>query len=321
MKEIDLRKVKTYPIKDRASKVQASCLAKPYNIEMSLKDFLLSMPDILAAKSMREIVNAVNYACHNKKPVIFGMGGHVVKAGLSPIIIDLIKRGIITAIAANGSFAIHDFEMAWMGKTSEDVQLELEKGTFGMADETGRIINKAIKEGIKKGLGFGEAVGKKINDLNPTFISNSVMAAAYKLNIPATIHVAIGTDIVHMHPSADGGAIGESSFKDFKIFTSVVSKLGSGGVYFNIGSAVIMPEVFLKALSLSRNLGHNTKDFVTVNLDFIQHYRPVQNVVNRPTAGGGKGYAITGHHEIIIPLLAAWIIESLEDSRWVKSSK
>jgi deoxyhypusine synthase len=239
------------------------------------------------------------------------MGAHPIKVGLSPIIIDLMKKNIITAIATNGACIIHDFELSFIGHTSEDVGKELNKATFGMARETGRYLNRAIATVAKKGYGIGKSIGKLISESRFRFKERSIFATAYELDIPATVHIAIGTDIIHMHPDADGCAIGEGSLKDFRLLCSVVSDL-NGGVYINLGSAVIMPEVFLKALTVARNLGNKVEDITTVNMDFIQHYRPRENVLKRPTLQKGSAYALTGHHEIMFPLLAAAIIEEME---------
>jgi deoxyhypusine synthase len=238
------------------------------------------------------------------------MGAHPIKVGLSPVIIDLMEKKIITAIATNGACIIHDFELSFIGHTSEDVGEELQKATFGMARETGRYLNRAIKEGVRKGYGIGKSVGELISKSRFKFKEKSIFASAYELNLPATVHIAIGTDIIHMHPDAEGSTLGEGSFSDFRLLCSVVSDL-EGGVYINLGSAVIMPEVFLKALTVSRNLGNRVENITTVNMDFIQHYRPRENVLKRPTINKGSAYALTGHHEIMFPLLAAAIIEEI----------
>jgi hypothetical protein len=249
-----------------------------------------------------------------RKMILTGIGSHLIKVGLSPIMIDLMERGIITGLAMNGSGIIHDFEMAYMGQTSEDVDREINRGTFGMAEETGRILNTAIEEGVKKGMGLGEAVGRRILSEDYPHHRKSILATGIRLGIPITIHVAIGTDIIHMHPTVNGAAIGEASLRDFRRFTSLVSRL-EGGVYLNIGSAVLLPEVFLKSVTLARNLGYPLRRITTVNMDFIQHYRPLTNVVKRPTQQGGKGYSLTGHHEIMVPLLAAALLEALSPTR------
>lgn len=304
---IDLRKVKTYSLKGRRSKVSLSDSGSPFKPGSRFKDFLVSMPGILAAKDFKEVVEAITNAHRKGKIVVLGMGAHSIKVGLNPVIIDLMKRGILKAVSMNGAGIIHDFEIASAGKTSEDVGESLGHGSFGMAEETGRILNKAITEGVSKEMGIGESVGREILRGKYPYKDKSILATGARLRIPVTVHVAIGTDIIHMHPSVNGSAIGEGSHIDFRIFSSVVSRL-DGGVYINLGSAVIMPEVFLKSLTLARNLGHKVKKFTTVNMDFIQHYRPSANVLIRP---GGKGYAITGHHEIMFPLLAAAVLERI----------
>jgi hypothetical protein len=238
------------------------------------------------------------------------MGAHVIKCGLSPIIIDLMERGIVSAVALNGAGIIHDFELAYTGQTSEDVAEAIATGEFGMGRETGQFLNEAINQGAKEGLGIGEAVGKSLAASAPQYLRYSIVAAGYRLGIPVTVHVAIGTDIIHTHPSANGAALGAGTHQDFKRFIGIIAQL-EGGVYFNIGSAVILPEVFLKAVSAARNLGYTLKDFTTVNMDFIRHYRPTQNVVTRPPADGGEGYTLIGHHELLLPLLAAAVIEKL----------
>ena len=309
-KPISLRGVKTYAINKRKSKVSLSALADPYEKGDTLKTFLDKLPGILAVNDFRTVAQAIVRARKNNKPVILGMGAHPIKVGLTPLIIDLIQRNVITALATNGACIVHDFELAFIGKTSEDVAKELCSGKFGMSRETGKYLNKAIKEGLKRGQGIGKSVGEIIYRSTYEYREKSLFAAACKHGIPATVHVAIGTDIIHMHPEADGSAIGEGSFMDFRLFTSVVSDL-DGGVYINLGSAVIMPEVFLKALTIARNLGNKVENITTVNMDFIQHYRPAENVLRRPTMGKGAGYALTGHHEIMFPLLCAAIVEEI----------
>jgi hypothetical protein len=309
-KPVSLKSVKTYPLCTRKSKESAKTFAGIHTKGDTLQTFIDKLPDSLAAKDFRHIVSAIVSARHNKRPVILGMGAHPVKLGLSPVVVDLMNKGIITAIATNGACAIHDFEIALAGHTSEDVGPELCKGTFGMAQETGRGLNQAINRGVRKGLGIGRSVGECINRGKFGFKDKSIFAAASKLNIPLTVHVGIGTDIIHMHPEADGASIGKGSMNDFRLFAAVISDL-EGGVYINLGSAVILPEVFLKALNVARNLGNKVADFTTVNMDFIQHYRPGQNVLKRPTIMAGRSYALTGHHEIMFPLLAAAVLEGL----------
>jgi deoxyhypusine synthase len=307
---IDFGKINTYSLKSRKSKVKKNEFAMPYKKGAGLRYLLNSLPNILSAKNFKEVVDAIILGKKKGKTVTLAMGAHPIKVGLNPIIIDLMKRGIITHIAMNGACIVHDFELAYVGQTSEDVDHELVTGSFGMAEETGRMLNEAIKNGVKKGFGIGRAVGDLLIKKDFRYNNNSILAAGVRYNIPVTVHVAIGTDIIHMHPSADGAAIGEGSMRDFKTFVSMVSGLEKG-VYINLGSAVLMPEIFLKAVSVVRNLGYRLKDFTTVNMDFIQHYRPNTNVVKRPTIGGGRGYALTGHHEIMLPLLAAAVIEGL----------
>lgn len=309
-KPIDLSKLKTYSIKDRTSKVSVDKLSKVYKKGSSFKDFVKSLPDFLASRNLNSVVEAIVKAHNNRRHVIVGMGAHPIKVGLSPLIIDLMQKGVITAIAANGACIIHDFEISYIGQTSEDVASELCKGSFGMAQETGQMLNDAINKGVKEGFGIGYSVGRFIESSEFKFKDKSIFRAAYELNIPATVHVAIGSDIIHMHKEADGASIGEGSMRDFRIFSSIVSEL-EGGVYINLGSAVILPEVFLKALNIARNLGNKVEEFTTVNMDFIQHYRPSENVLKRPTMMGGQCFALTGHHEIMFPLLHAMVIEAL----------
>lgn len=279
--------------------------------------WLESLPRILAGKDLLEIRDRMVHAVSSNRTIILAMGAHAIKVGLNPIIIDLLDRGIIKGLAMNGACIIHDAELAMAGKTSEDVAAEIGAGRFGMAEETGRFLNEAISEGAEKDLGLGESVGAMLIREDFPFNRHSLLARAYELDIPVTVHVAMGTDIIHFHPSADGASIGKTSHNDFRIFSGLVSEL-EGGVFINLGSAVIMPEVFLKALSLVRNLGHEVKDFTTVNMDFIQHYRPMTNVVHRPTLDGGKGFSLTGHHEIMFPLLAAAVIEGLDEKEGKK---
>jgi len=307
---IDFSKVRTYPVTKRFSKVRTSLLGKKIKGGASLRSFLRGLPDILAAQDFKEIARKIA-DCHRKnKTVVLGMGAHPIKVGLSPLIIDFMERGIIDAVALNGAGIIHDFEFAYMGKTSEDVAAALTDGSFGMAEETGAFINQAIVDGSKNRLGIGAAVGQAINKHRLPHRRLSILATAARLGMPATSHIAIGTDIIHMHPTADGKAIGDCSLRDFRMLTSVVATLDRG-IYLNLGSAVILPEVFLKAVSLARNLGHPIRNLTTVNLDFLQQYRPLTNVVNRPTMNGGKGYHLTGHMEIMVPLLFGAVLEEL----------
>lgn len=307
-KPLSSKGLKTYSIKDRKSKVRVEDFASLPPAGLSFNDFLECLPDILAAKDFKSIVSAVLAAHKNKKTVALGIGAHVIKVGLSPLIINLMERGVVSSVAMNGAGVVHDFEVAFAGVTSEDVDKELGAGAFGMAEETGRLLNRAIKKGAKGGL--GRAVGEMIEKSNFPNKDKSILAAGFRLGVPVTVHVALGTDILHIHPSMDGAATGAASLHDFRLFASVVASL-ENGVYINIGSAVIMPEVFLKALTLARNLGHRVEEFTTVNMDFLQHYRPLTNVVRRPTLGKGAGYRLTGHHEIMVPLLYAAIMEGL----------
>ncbi|MCK5254691.1 MAG: hypothetical protein KAQ81_01615 [Deltaproteobacteria bacterium] len=310
-KSINSEEIKTIPLDERPSKVSTKDFGKPYEKGNSFKDFLNTLPAILAAKDIREVAHQAVNAHRNKKPVIFGMGAHVVKVGLNPLIIDLMQRGIISCIAMNGAVAIHDVEIALAGKTSEDVSASLKRGEFGMAGDAANIINQAVKTGADNNWGMGDAIGKELLQLSAPYTEMSLLAMACKNGIPLTVHVGIGTDTIHMHPSFDGAATGKLSHLDFKKFSSLVAQL-EGGVFFNIGSAVIIPEVFLKALSLATNLGGKTNTLTTVNMDFIRHYRPSVNVVQRPTtASNGKGYHLIGHHEIMLPLLSAAILEEL----------
>ena len=309
---VDLGKVKTYPLRERKNKVGIKDFASPAAAGRSVRELLQSLPGILAGTDFCHLVNDIGTAYKKGKPVIAMMGGHVIKCGLSPVIISMMEQGILTCVAMNGAASIHDFEIALIGETSEDVGTNITTGKFGMWEETGRLMNEAVKSGRKSCAGMGLTLGRRLVELEAPHRDASIMAAAFRLNIPATVHVAIGTDIIHQHPEADGAALGETSFTDFRIFISEVSRLRYGGVLLNLGSAVIMPEVFLKALSIARNLGHDIVDFVTANFDMIQHYRPGENVVKRPTNTGGNGYAITGHHEIMIPLLAHAIMDRIE---------
>jgi len=313
LKPVDRAPLKTYPLASRKSKVDRADFARPWKPEGTLEDFLERLPKILAAKDFRAVVSAIVKAHKKSKHVVMAMGAHVMKVGLNPVVVDMMERGVITAIAMNGAGIIHDLELALIGRTSEDVLEGLEQGAFGMAEESADFLNRAIAEAAKEGSGLGQAVGRAVIKENLPFVKDSILATAARLEIPATVHVAIGTDIIHIHPGFDPEAAGKASYDDFRLFASVVAAL-EGGVYMNVGSAVIMPEVFLKALTLVRNLGHQVKRFTTVNMDFLRHYRPMTNVVHRPTASGGQGYALIGHHEIMFPLLAAAVIEKVAPS-------
>ena len=308
-KQIDMANVKTISIKGRKSKVTPIDFARPIDAQRaSFKDFADSLPHILVADDLRNLVNDIVRARQKNKPVILMMGGHVIKVGLSPLIIDLLKRSIITHVAMNSAASIHDVETAVWGKTSEDVAVNLMDGTFGMSKETGDFINHALSRGMKESdEGYAETLGKKIIAAKPRNRNLSILAMCYELDIPVTVHAAIGTDIIHQQASMDGAATGELSYRDFKVFVNSIKNLINGGVVLNFGSAVIMPEVFLKALTVARNLGYKAKGFSTANFDMIRQYRPQMNVVERPTQKYGRGYNFTGHHEIMFPLLAAMI--------------
>jgi len=297
-------------LRQKKHKVGKDHFARTWKRGGTLNDFLNSLPQILAGKDFREVVERIAEAVRRKRMVLLGMGAHPIKVGLNPILIDCMEQGVLKGIAVNGAGMIHDVEVAMVGHTSEEVEEELSRGTFGMVKETHETINRAIRKGVNGGLGIGQSLGRKILKGNFPFKHLSLLAAAERLGIPMTVHVAIGTDITHMGPSADGAAIGKGSLKDFHTFVSLVSKLEKG-VFINLGSAVILPEVFLKALSLARNLGYPAADLTTVNMDFIHHYRPHLNVVKRPTLKGGKGYQLIGHHEVMFPLLAAAVLEKL----------
>jgi hypothetical protein len=309
VRPLDLDSVHTYPLASRPSKVTTADFAQAVGEESSLADFLNSLPDILAARALRELAARIRRARELGKPIIWGIGGHVVKTGMSPVIIDLMRRGFVSAIAANGSVLVHDAEIAMVGSTSEDVDASLGAGAFGGADETGKLLNLAARKGASARIGLGEALGRALLESNPPHKEFSLLCAAYQSRIPFTSHVTIGADIAHFHPSADGAALGETTHTDFRLLAGLVRRMDGGGVYLNIGSAVVLPEIFLKAVTLVRNLGYSLSDITTANFDFIQSYRPLTNVVRRPVAdGAGQGYAITGHHELIIPLLAAYIL-------------
>jgi hypothetical protein len=306
--EFDCSDVRTYPLKSRRGKARIEEFARPHLPSATVAAFIESLPNIQAAADFRAVSRAIVDAHRSGRGVLWGIGAHVIKTGLAPIIIDLMERGLVSAIALNGAAVIHDFEIALVGSTSEDVDESLGPGRFGMAEETGRLLNGAVSTGVADGLGFGQAVGRFLAAKEPQFARASIVASAARLNVPVTVHVAIGTDILHMHPSTSGSAIGEASLRDFRYLAANVAKL-ERGVYLNCGSAVVLPEVFLKAVSLVRNRGISLAGLTTVNLDFARMYRPETNVVARPTAGTGKGYSLIGHHEIMIPLLAAAVIE------------
>jgi len=312
LQPIDFTRLKTVPLAARGGKVRVEDFAAPYARGSGVRGWLDSLPKILAAGSFRSVVEALVKARARGKPIIWGLGGHVIKCGLAPVLVDLMQRGYAGAFSMNGSAAIHDFEIALAGFTSEDVEAVLPDGRFGAAEETGREMNQAIACGDRDGIGIGEALGRALTtDGRAPHADRSLLAAAYQRSVPVTVHVAMGTDTPHTHAAAEPAAIGRATHYDFRLFCTLVAGLNEGGVYLNVGSAVVMPAVFLKAVSAGRNLGHPLANFTTVNFDFLQHYRPRVNVVERPHAGsGGRGYGITGHHEIMLPLLAAALIES-----------
>lgn len=306
---MDLSGLKTVSLKDRGGKVKQSDFARPFVAGSGIQGLLASLPRILAGDSFRAVVDAIASARERRKPILWGLGGHVIKCGMAPILIDLMQRGFATGFAMNGSASIHDFEIALCGSTSEDVEAVLPDGRFGSTEETGREWNQALS--ADPAAGVGAALGSAVDRLAPAeHRSASLLLQAWTAKTPVTVHVAFGTDTPHAHPACDPQALGAATHLDFRLFCTMVSELNDGGVYINAGSAVVMPEVFLKAVSTVRNLGHDLREFTTVNLDFVQHYRPRVNVVERPHAqAGGRGYALTGHHELMIPLLAAALID------------
>jgi hypothetical protein len=305
---IDRSRVRTQPARRRASKVRIRDEARPLAPGASAAELLDSLPRILGGADLHAAIDAWVRAWQRQRLVLFGFGAHLIKVGLAPIVVDLLERGAIGGLMMNGAGCVHDLELAMMGRTSEDVAEALDEGVFGMARETAERLNAAIARGRDEGLGMGAAIGRDIAESRDRHRDRSVLAAAWRLGIPVTVHVAIGTDIHHMHPSADGAALGETSYRDFETLASLVAGL-EGGVVLNVGSAVILPEVFLKALALARNLGHPVSRLTTIDCDFIRHYRPRVNVVERPTRAGGRGISLVGQHEILIPLLAAGVIE------------
>lgn len=309
-----LQGIRTVSLKARTSKVSTVLFGNRYAAGAKVSTFLEGLPRILAAQDLREVISRVVEAKRAGKTVILGMGAHVIKVGLSPLIIQLMEEGVVSGIALNGAGAIHDTEVAMEGKTSEEVEVELGCGKFGMAEETAAFINQGVAVGNAKGWGIGRALGARILRARLPYRRESILATAAGLKIPVTVHVAFGTDIVHMHPSFAPAAWGEATHLDFRIFASLVADL-EGGVFLNIGSAVILPEVFLKALTLVRNKGARVQHFTTLNMDFIRHYRPMTNVVTRPVQQGGKGYNLVGHHEIMVPLLVAGVLEGLASQR------
>ena len=311
---LDFSKIRTYPVADRANKVAVEAFAKPHTKGASFASFLDALPDFLAVQDLRHVVGAIASAVKNQRPVLLMMGAHAIKVGLNPIIVDAMRRGFVNAVAFNGAGAIHDFKLCYQGETSEDVQQGLNDGSFGMADETGRMMNAALADGVARGLGAGGALGDAMlrGERAPAFPNRhlSIMATGAELSVPVTVHIGIGTDIIHQHPTTNGAHLGEASYRDFKTFAAVCAQL-EGGVVLNVGSAVIMPEVFLKALTIARNLGHKVEKFTTATFDMTRHYRPAENVQRRPTALGGRGVYLVGHHEINLPLLFAAVGEAV----------
>jgi hypothetical protein len=311
--EADLSTVRTVPVELRPNKVRTEEFASPPREDRSFNAFLASLPDVLVAADFRAVVAAIVNAARKNRAVVVMVGGHVVKTGVAPLLIELMERGVITHLAMNGSAPIHDYEIARFGATSEDVARGLVDGTFGMAEETGRGMNEAFIAGMKNGWGMGESVARALQEIPLAHPEMSLLLAAHRLGIPCTVHAAIGAEIIHQHPAANGAAIGDTSHRDFRRLAASLPALDEGGVVINLGSAVIMPEVFLKALTIARNLNApKPRNFTTCDMDMIRHYRPRVNVVIRPTNAGGKGYEITGHHEIMVPLLVWAVVTGIE---------
>jgi hypothetical protein len=310
-KPISLEGIRTSPLGERKSKVSLADIGQPWDKGQPFGEFIRRLPSVLGAADLREVVRRICKAREQNRLVLVGMGAHPIKVGLSPIIIDLMERGVLSGVAMNGAGMIHDAEMAMAGKTSEDVAESLADGSFGMSYETADFLNRAVAQEREGDLGLGAAVGRALLRAKAPHIEQSIFAAGARLGVPVTVHVALGTDIIHIHPSVDPAATGSATHLDFRIFAGLVASL-ERGVYLNLGSAVILPEIFLKAITLVRNLGHQVRDFTAVNLDFNRHYRPIVNVLKRPTQEGGKGFELIGHHEIMFPLLAAAVIESLD---------
>jgi hypothetical protein len=313
-RRIDLNRLKTYSVRSRKSKTQVASFGKPLKTKSDIQEFLDNLPGYLKAKDFQALLEAIVAARRRKKPIILMLGAHPIKCGLSPILIDLMRNGFISTLATNGAGAIHDLEIAFWGKTSEEVEKGVSDGSFGMARETADIFNRLSATAGQKDLGLGEAIGKEILEQKAKFRKLSLLASAYRMNIPACVHVAFGTDIVHQHPSFDPASTGKATYTDFRMLAQQVSKLNNGGVVLHFGSAAVLPEVFLKALSVARNVKGKVEKFTAANFDMIQHYRPNVNVVLRPTRKSGKGFSFTGHHEIMIPLLA-WALKSAAEKR------
>ncbi len=305
---LDFSRVRTYPVADRSNKVAVESFARPHVAGSGMDAFLKSLPSFLAVQDLRAVATAIAAAVRAGRPVVLMMGAHPIKVGLNPILIDAMRRGILSAVAFNGAAAVHDFELCFQGETSEDVQRGLNDGSFGMAEETGRLMNEALRAGASLGLGAGTALGQAMDQFPNRALS--LLATGAELGLTVTVHIAVGTDIIHQHPACDGAALGATSYADFQKFAAICAQL-EGGVVLNVGSAVIMPEVFLKALTIARNLGHPVEKFTTATLDMTRHYRPSENVQRRPTALGGQGYYLIGHHEINVPLLFAAVTEAL----------
>jgi hypothetical protein len=313
---LDLSRLRTCSLHDRPSKVHVRQFARPWRPGGGLQEFLGRLPRILAAADLRALVEHVVRARRQRRAILWGIGGHVIKVGLGPVLGDLIARGFVTGLAMNGAALIHDVEVALVGHTSEDVAARLGRGRFGMAEETGRLFNQMAERAVREGIGLGEAAGRVLAEQRPLFARVSVILAAQRHRVPLTVHLALGTDTPHLHPTADGSALGQASLHDFRLFCALVQRMQPEGVYLNWGSAVLLPEVFLKAVSAVRNLGTRLEPITTANFDFLQHYRGLQNVVRRPTAGGrSRGYALTGHHELLLPLFAAALVEAERQRR------
>lgn len=305
---LDFSRIRTYPVAERANKVSVELFARPHVPGSSFAEFWNNLPSFLAINDLKALVEDITQARRKGRPVVLMMGAHAIKVGLNPLLVDFMRRGFLDAVAFNGAGAIHDFELCFQGETSEDVQRGLNDGSFGMAEETGRLMNEALREGARRGLGAGRALGEATRHFPNRHLS--ILSTGLDLGIPVTAHIAIGTDIIHQHPQCDGAALGACSYADFQTFSAVCAQL-EGGVVLNVGSAVIMPEVFLKALTVARNLGHTVEKFTTATFDMTRHYRPGENVQRRPTAMGGRGFYLIGHHELNLPLLFAAVSESL----------
>jgi hypothetical protein len=314
-KPVDLSQIRTYSVRNRPTKVDFSLLAKVPNVHQPLSEFFEALPAVLKARELLVACQRIAEARMKDRGIIFMMGAHVVKCGLGPVVVRMLEEGLITGVAMNGAGSIHDFELASFGQTSEDVERGLEDGSFGMVKETAEMMNSIVNSGVKVGCGLGESLGRGLRHLLPRYERVSILANAHRLGVPLTVHVALGTDTVHQHPSCDGEAYGKGGMRDFRLLAGVVPTIHDGGVVINCGSAVVLPEVFLKALTVARNLGHAVRSFTAINMDMIQHYRPTVNVVARPTRSGGTPISLTGHHEIMLPLLYAGVKSFLKEYR------